>query len=192
MLLREDGGGNQHGDLLAVHNRLERGAQRDFGLAVAHIAAHQPVHWLDRFHIGFHIGDSGALVGGFFKGKRLFQFGLPLGVGDERVAVNEFAGGVEGEQFGRHFAGGALRALLGATPFLRSQSRQAWRAAHRRDVRRYAVKVFQRHIEFVAGGVLYKQVFAVGVVAVDAARDAVELANAVFYVNHIVAGGEFG
>ena len=34
----------KHRDLLAVHHRLERGAHRDFGLAVADVAAEQPIH----------------------------------------------------------------------------------------------------------------------------------------------------
>ena len=34
----------QDGDLLAVHHRLERGAHRHFGLAVADVAAQQAVH----------------------------------------------------------------------------------------------------------------------------------------------------
>ena len=44
VLLGQDGGGHQDGDLLAVHHRFEGGAQRHLGLAVAHIAADQAVH----------------------------------------------------------------------------------------------------------------------------------------------------
>ena len=38
-------------DLLAVHHRLERRAHRDFGLAVADIAAEQAIHRRRRFHV---------------------------------------------------------------------------------------------------------------------------------------------
>jgi hypothetical protein len=41
MLLREDRGRHEHRDLLVVHHGLERGADRDLGLAVAHVAADQ-------------------------------------------------------------------------------------------------------------------------------------------------------
>jgi hypothetical protein len=41
MLQREDGGGHQHGHLLAVAHGLERRADRHFRLAEAHIAADQ-------------------------------------------------------------------------------------------------------------------------------------------------------
>ena len=37
--------------LLAVHHRLERGAHRHFGLAVADVAAEQPIHRRRRLHV---------------------------------------------------------------------------------------------------------------------------------------------
>ena len=44
MLERQDGRRREHRHLLAVHDRLERGAHRDLGLAVADVAAQQAVH----------------------------------------------------------------------------------------------------------------------------------------------------
>ena len=41
MLLRQNGRRHEHGHLLAVLHRFEGRPQRDFGLAVAHIAADQ-------------------------------------------------------------------------------------------------------------------------------------------------------
>ena len=46
MLLGQDGGGNQHGDLFAGQRGFERGADGDLGFAVADIAANEPVHRL--------------------------------------------------------------------------------------------------------------------------------------------------
>ena len=46
VLGREHGRRHEHRDLLAVLGRLERGAQRDLGLAVADVADDQPVHRL--------------------------------------------------------------------------------------------------------------------------------------------------
>ncbi len=46
VLLGEQRGRHQHRDLLAVVDRDERRAQRDFGLAEADVAADQPVHRL--------------------------------------------------------------------------------------------------------------------------------------------------
>ena len=48
MLLGENRRRHQYRDLAAVHHRDERGAQRDFGLAEAGVAADQAIHRLDR------------------------------------------------------------------------------------------------------------------------------------------------
>ncbi len=45
VLFGQQGGRHQHGDLLAVGHRATKAARSaDFGLAEAHVAAHQPVH----------------------------------------------------------------------------------------------------------------------------------------------------
>ncbi len=44
MLLSQDGGGNEHGDLLAIHDGFESGADRHFGFAETDIAADQSIH----------------------------------------------------------------------------------------------------------------------------------------------------
>jgi hypothetical protein len=46
MLFGQQGGGHQHGDLLAGDGRNEGGAHGDFGLAEADVAAHHQVHRL--------------------------------------------------------------------------------------------------------------------------------------------------
>ena len=51
MLKRQHRGRRQHRHLLAVAQRLERGAHHDFGLAEAHVAAEQPVHGLRALHV---------------------------------------------------------------------------------------------------------------------------------------------
>jgi hypothetical protein len=55
MLFAEQGRRAEHGDLLAAGHGAEGGAQRDFGLAEADIAADQAVH---RF-AGAHVVDYG-------------------------------------------------------------------------------------------------------------------------------------
>ncbi len=80
VLLRQDRGGHQHGHLLAVHGRLERGPQRHLGLAVAHVAADEPVHGLIRGHVGQDVLDGLDLVRGLVK----FEGGLELPEGRVR------------------------------------------------------------------------------------------------------------
>ena len=58
-----------HCDLPALHDGHEGGAQRDLGLAEAHVAADQPIHWPARAEIGHHLGDGTALVVGLDVGE---------------------------------------------------------------------------------------------------------------------------
>ena len=57
----------QHGHLLAAGHRAEGGAQGDFGLAEADVAADQPVHRLARAHVVDHRGDGRGLIAGFLE-----------------------------------------------------------------------------------------------------------------------------
>ena len=56
MLLGEHGRRHQHGDLLAVVDRLERGPDRQFGLAVADVAADQAIHGPGALHVALDLG----------------------------------------------------------------------------------------------------------------------------------------
>ena len=74
---------------------LEGGAQRDLGLAVADVAADQPVHRPRRFHVGLDQLDRLALVGRLGEREALLELALPVGVGVERVPAAAAALGVE-------------------------------------------------------------------------------------------------
>ena len=67
MLKRQDRGGSEHGHLFAVGESFERRAHGHFGLAVADVAAQQPVHRQIRFEVAFDIGDGLGLIRSFFK-----------------------------------------------------------------------------------------------------------------------------
>lgn len=69
VLLGQNGGGHQHGHLLAVHHRLEGGAQRHLSLAIAHIAAHQAAHRFGALHVGLDLGQRAELVVGLLVGE---------------------------------------------------------------------------------------------------------------------------
>ena len=61
MVLRgEDRRRDEDRDLLAVLDRLERGPQRDLGLAVADVADDQPVHRPAGLHVGLDLGRRRA------------------------------------------------------------------------------------------------------------------------------------
>ena len=63
VLRREQRRRGEHGDLLAVLDRLERGADGDLGLAEPDVAAHEAVHRVRPLHVGLDVGDGDALVG---------------------------------------------------------------------------------------------------------------------------------
>jgi len=87
VLLGQQRGRHQHRDLVAAHHRHEGSAQRDFGLAEADVAAHQPIHRLARLHVGHHRSDGGSLVGGFLVAEALGKGLVVVQRELERVAL---------------------------------------------------------------------------------------------------------
>ena len=87
MLARQQRRRHHDGDLQAVHGGDERGAQRDFGLAEADVAAHEPVHRPARAEIVEHRVDAGRLVLGLLVGEardELVVGALPAAASDGR------------------------------------------------------------------------------------------------------------
>ena len=103
-------------DLFAVHHRLERRAHRHFGLAVADVAAQQPIHRRRRFHVALDVGDRCRLIGRQRELERVLEFFLPVRVGAERVTGHGLARRIELEQLLGHVAHGLLDLGLGALP----------------------------------------------------------------------------
>ncbi len=116
VLLGEDRRRRQHQYLLAVVRRLERRPQRDLGLAVADVAADQPVHRPRRFHVGLDQLDRLALVGRLGEGKALLEVALPVGVRLERVPCTSPALGVEAQKLAGKLLRRAPRARLHRLP----------------------------------------------------------------------------
>ena len=116
MLQREHRRRREHGDLLAVHHGLERGAHRDLRLAEADVAAHQAIHGDRRLHVALDVLDGAGLIGRELVGERELELLLPVRVGRERVTLDGLARGVELEQLVGHVAHGLLDARLGLLP----------------------------------------------------------------------------
>ena len=66
VLLGEDGGGHEDGDLIAVLDGFEGGAHGDFGFAVADVAAEEAVHRPGRVHVLLDFARRRGLVFGGF------------------------------------------------------------------------------------------------------------------------------
>ena len=116
VLEREHGRRREDRDLLAVHDRLERGAHRDLGLAVADVTAEQAIHRRRRFHVALDVVDRGPLIGRQLPLERVLELLLPVRVGAERVARHCLARGVELEELFGHVAHRLLDARLGLFP----------------------------------------------------------------------------
>ena len=69
VLLREDGGGNEDRDLLAVHDRLERRPNRELRLTEANVPAKQPVHRAGVLHIDLDFLHHAHLIRGLVVGE---------------------------------------------------------------------------------------------------------------------------
>jgi hypothetical protein len=187
VLLREDRRRHEHGNLLAVLHRLERGADRHLGLAVAHVAADQPVHGRGGLHVDARVLDGLELVGRLVVRERGLQLFLPHGVGLERMAGQRAARGVGLEQLLGHVLDGLLRAGLGLLPLGAPERVDRGPRAVAGRIPRDERELVHRHVEQVLGGV--RQLEAVGLLArerqpLHAAVDA----DAVILVHDEVAG----
>ena len=116
VLEREHGRRREDRDLLAVHHRLERRAHRDFGLAVADVAAQQAIHRRRRLHVALDVGDRRLLIGRQLPLEGVLELLLPVRVGAEGMARDRLARGVELQQLLGHVAHGLLDARLRLLP----------------------------------------------------------------------------
>ncbi len=116
VLERQDRRRHQHRDLLSVGDRLEGRAHRDFGLAVADVAADEPVHGRRRFHVPLHVLDRLLLIGGLLEGEESLELAHPGVVCGEGESGRRLALGVELEKLLSHVAHRLLDAPFDALP----------------------------------------------------------------------------
>ena len=161
VLKREHGRRREERDLLAVHHRLEGGAHRDLGLAVADVAAEQAIHRRRRFHVALDVGDRRLLVERQVVLERVFEFLLPVRVRAERVAGHGLARGVELEQLLGHVAHRLLDARLRALP--RRAAEAIDRRLRRAGVLLDEIEPLDRHEQLVVAGVAQLEEFLHGV-----------------------------
>ena len=94
----QHGGGHQHRRLLAVQHALHHGPEGHLRLAIAHVAAQQPVHGGGALHVPLDLPDAPQLVVGLGVFKLLLKFPLPGGVGGEGIARLALPLGVQGDE----------------------------------------------------------------------------------------------
>ena len=160
VLLGEDRRRHQHQHLLAGVGRLERGAQRDLGLAVADVAADQPVHRALGLHVLLDRLDRLALVGRLAVREVLLELAQPVRVGLERVAAAALALRVEVEQLARELLRGAAGARLELVPARAAELGQRRVRAVGADVARDLRELVDRQEDLVGARVLEVEVVA--------------------------------
>ena len=193
VLLDQQRGRHQHGDLLAVLHRLERGADRDLGLAVADVAADQPVHRHRPFHVDLDLVDGAELVRGLHVGEGVLELALPRGVRAEGEPGRGHPGRVQPDQLGGDLPDGLAGPALGLGPVRAAEPVQGRRLAA--GVLGHLVQLVGRHVQPVrrlaapARRVLDHQVLPGG--AGRGPRGHLHVpADAVLLVHHVVAGLE--
>jgi len=147
MLLREDGGGHEHGHLPAVHHRFERGANGNFGLAEADVAADQTIHGLGFFQVRFGFQNRAHLVGRFLIDECAFEFALPRCVGPNGVARLRFARSLDGEQLAGKIAYGLFRLRLRFGPARAAQRVERRPRVTGADVFADEMRLGDRHVK---------------------------------------------
>ena len=185
VLLRQNGGRDQHGHLLAVLHGLEGGAQGDLGLAKADVAADQPIHRPAAEHVALHLLDGALLVGCLAVGECLFQLALPDRVRREAEARRRLPGGVDLEQLLRQLGHRPADPSLGALPVSAAQLAEGGPGATR--VAAYAADLVRRQEDLVLSGEVELQVL-LDIAAVLALRHAGIAGDAVVDVDQQVAG----
>jgi len=182
---------DQHGDLLAVHRRAERRADRHLRLAEADVSAHEPVHWLRALHVRQHVLDRGVLIRRLLEregGLELLELAIAR---REAEALGQLARRVQVQQLARHVAQGPLHLLTRLLPALPAELVEPRRVTLGTDVALHQVQAIHRHEETVAAFVFETQELALelraGAAQIERDEPAVD-ADPVFGVHERVAG----
>ena len=189
VLAREHRRRHEHGDLPAIRDRLERRAHRDLGLAVADVAAQQPVHRARALHVRLHRDDRGELVGRLLVRKRRLELVLHRLVGSEREAGLPPTDRLDLEQPRREVRDRLLDAVLDLRPRLAAELRELGAAARRADVLLQQVDLRDRHVHRHLAREFDDAMLLRHALALDRAH-AAEAADAVREVHDVVAGFE--
>ncbi len=191
VLLGEQGGGGEHGHLLAAHHRHERGAQRDFGLAEADVAADQAIHRLGGDHVLHHRMDGRGLIGRLLETETRGEGFIVLRRVAEGMALMRGAAGVDVEQLGGGVAylfGGFAPGLV---PLARAEDVQRRVILRRAAVAADEMQLRHRHVEHRIVRIDQMQKLR-GAVAQIELGQALIAADAVVGMHHRVAGLQLG
>ena len=148
MLLRQNCGGHEHGDLFAGHHRLERRADGHLGFAETDVAADQPIHRLRPLHIAFGVVDGFFLIGGFLINKSRLKLALPRGVLRKAMTFLRLAHGLNPQHFAGEIGHRAHGFLFRFHPTLAAQRIERGTGIARANVFADEMRFAHGHIKF--------------------------------------------
>ena len=147
MLLRQHGRRHQHGDLPPGERAFARRPHRQFGLAVAHVAAQQTVHRARRLHVRLDLGGRAQLIRRLFERERLLEkclFGIVL---RERRTGLLHAHGLHLQHLERQIPHGVPRLVARLVPTAGIKSAERNPRIFRADVARDQMRLTHRDPE---------------------------------------------
>ena len=192
VLPREYGGGNEHRHLLSVHNSLECGADSHLRFAEAHVSAEKSVHGARHFHIVLDFVNAAKLVVGFLVGEAFLKVPLPIRIRRESVSLGVHTLGIEGNKLLCHILYGGANSAAGALPLGGIELVELYAGIlPGTHILRHKVKLGHGNIEHIRSGVANCDVILNNAADV-LLHYALENADSVGDVNHIIAGGNIG
>ena len=177
-------------------HRLERGANRDLGLAVADVTDEQPIHGLRTLEVALHVVRRLALVRRVLEQERGFELLLPRRVGHVRRTGGEAAPRVQLQQLLRHLVDGGLRAIALLLPpasaeLVQPRRRRVVADVHGGAIALDLVEPVERHVQPVTAFVFDHRDLDRALAHEDLLDAAVD-PDAVLEMHDVVAGLERG
>ena len=187
MLLGEQSGGHQHGNLLAAMDGHKRRPHRHFGLAETHVAAHQSVHALGLTHVPQHRIDGVELIVGLLEREAGGKLAIGLFVVLEGKPGAGGAMSVDIQQLGCHVAHLLRRLAPRLAPGLAAEfvAGRVIRAGVAAD----KVQIGDRHEQLVAAGIFEGQKLGGQTTGVDGFEPQIA-ANPVIQMDHRLTLGQ--
>ncbi len=186
MLLGQNSGWHQKGNLLAIPDGLEGGPHGHFSFSIAHVATKEAVHGSIFFHVFFDVSDGCQLIRSLLPGEVILKFLLDRIIGRKSITGIHGPAGVKFQEFFRHVLNRLLDPGLGSLPVAASQFVELGAFFFAADKFLQIVGLLHGHIKFVLSPVFNKEVVIFYALNIQAA-DAKILADAVGGVDHKVA-----